>query len=63
MGVARGLQVGLFGTICFFLVITTTIEQVGVAPAFVLGLAATFAVQMVSLRVIRRPIEPSVSAP
>ncbi len=63
MGVARGLQLGLFGTICFFLVITTTIERLGVAPAFALGVAATFAVQMVSLRVIRRSIETSVSVP
>jgi hypothetical protein len=63
MGVARGLQLGLFGTICFFLVITTTIERLGIGPAFALGVIATFLVQMVSLRLVRRPIEPSVSAP
>jgi hypothetical protein len=63
MGVARGLQVGLFGTICFFLVITSTIQGVGVAGAFGLGLLATFVVQLVSLRIVRRPIDPVVSVP
>jgi hypothetical protein len=63
MGVARGLQVGLFGTITFFLVVTSTMVPWGIAPAFALGLAATAAVQAVSLRVLRRPIEPAVSAP
>ncbi len=63
MGVARGLQLGLFGTICFFLVITSTIEHLGIVVAFAAGIVATIAVQLVSLRIIRRPIEPSVSAP
>lgn len=63
MGVARGLQLGLFGTICFFLVVTSTIEHLGIAVAFAAGIVATIAVQLVSLRIIRRPIEPSVSAP
>ncbi len=62
MGVARGLQVGLFGTITFFLVVTSTIVSLGIAPAFGLGVAATILVQLVSLRVLRRPVEP-VSAP
>jgi hypothetical protein len=63
MGVARGLQVGLFGTICFFLVVTSTIVGTGVAVAFGLGLAATVVVQSISLRIVRRPIETVVSAP
>jgi hypothetical protein len=63
MGVARGLQLGLFGTICFFLVVTSTIEQLGVAGAFGIGIVATIAVQLVSLRVLRRPIEAVVPAP
>lgn len=63
MGVARGLQVGLFGTVTFFLVVTSTIVPWGIGPAFLLGLAATVAVQAVSLRILRRPIEPSVPAP
>ena len=63
MGVARGLQVGLFGTITFFLVITSTIVDLGLVASFGLGLLATFGVQLVSLRVIRRPIEPTVPVP
>jgi hypothetical protein len=63
MGVARGLQLGLFGTICFFLVVTSTIEQLGVALAFGIGIVATVAVQLVSLRVLRRPTEAAVPAP
>jgi len=63
MGVARGLQVGLFGTIVFFLVVTSTIVQLGIAVSFGLGLLATAAVQAVSLHVLRRPIEPAVTAP
>ena len=63
MGVARGLQVGLFGTIVFFLVVTSTIVGLGIAASFALGLLATGAVQAVSLHVLRRPIEPSVTAP
>jgi hypothetical protein len=63
MGVARGLQVGLFGTIVFFLVVTTTIASFGIAFAFGAGLIATAAIQSISLRVVRRPIPTAVSAP
>lgn len=63
MGVARGLQVGLFGTICFFLVVTSTLEPIGVAPAFTLAVLATVVVQLISLRVVRRPVETAVPAP
>jgi hypothetical protein len=63
MGVARGLQVGLFGTIVFFLVVTTTIVGLGIGLAFGAGLIATAVVQSVSLRILRRPISTSVSAP
>jgi hypothetical protein len=55
MGVARGLQVGLFGTIVFFLVVTSTIDRFGIGVAFGAGLFATLIVQSVSLRVVRRP--------
>ena len=53
MGVARGLQVGLFGTICFFLVITSTIDRLGIALAFGLGVVAVAVVQSISLRLVR----------
>jgi hypothetical protein len=63
MGVARGLQVGLFGTIVFFLVVTSTIAALGIIASFALGLLATAAVQAVSLHVLRRPVETAVTAP
>lgn len=62
-GVARGLQIGLFGTIVFFLVVSSTIDRFGIAVAFGTGIAATVAVQSVSLRLIRQPGTPEVSAP
>ncbi|MFI5258252.1 MAG: DUF3147 family protein [Candidatus Limnocylindrales bacterium] len=61
--VARGLQIGLFGTIVFFLVVTGTIDRLGIAVAFGTGLIAAIAVQMVSLRVVRRPVPTTISAP
>ncbi len=63
MGVARGLQIGLFGTIVFFLVVTGTIDRFGIPAAFGAGLFAVVAVQSVSLRLVRRPIATTVSAP
>lgn len=63
ISVARGLQIGLFGTIVFFLVVTGTIDRFGIAVAFGAGLVATVAVQMVSLRLVRRPGPTTVSAP
>jgi hypothetical protein len=63
MGVARGLQIGLFGTIVFFLVVTSTIDHLGIAVGFGAALLAVVAVQSISLRVVRRPVETTVSAP
>ena len=63
MGVARGLQVGLFGTIVFFLVVTSSIERIGIVAAFGAGLLATVAVQSVSLRLVRRPVPVAANAP
>jgi hypothetical protein len=63
MGVARGLQIGLFGTIVFFLVVTSVIDRWGIAAAFGVGLIAVAAVQSVSLRLVRRPVETMVSVP
>lgn len=63
MGVARGLQVGLFGTIVFFLVVTSTIENLGIGFAFGAGTMATVAVQSISLRLVRRPLPAPVSVP
>ena len=63
MGVARGLQVGLFGTIVFFLVITGTIEDIGIAPAFGAAIVATLVIQSVTLGIVRRPGPTSLGAP
>jgi hypothetical protein len=63
MGVARGLQVGLFGTIVFFLVVTGTIDRFGIALAFGAGVLATLAVQSVTLRMVRPPAQALVTAP
>ena len=63
IGVVRGLQVGLFGTIVFFLVVTTGIETFGIAPAFGLAILAAGAVQSVSLWALKRPAIATVNAP
>jgi hypothetical protein len=60
-GVTHGLQVGLFGTIVFFLVVTSTIEAFGIGIAFVAAIAAVAAVQSVSLHLVRVP--PEIGAP
>ena len=63
LGVVRGLQIGLFGTIVFFLVVTTAIEPLGIALSFAVAVVAVAAVQSVSLRILRRPIPAASSAP
>ena len=63
MGVVRGLQIGLFGTLVFLLVVAGTIDRFGIAVGFGAGLVATVAVQMVALRVVRRPVPAAVGAP
>ena len=63
LGIVRGLQVGLFGTIVFFLVVTTALEPLGIGPAFGGAIVATAAVQSISLRFLRRPIPPAVEVP
>ena len=61
--VVRGLQMGLFGTIVFFLVINSTIESLGIGVAFGAGLLAVLVVQTASLRLLRRPVDAAVGAP
>jgi hypothetical protein len=63
MGVARGLQVGLFASITFYLVLSGTIESLGIAAAFGLAIVAVAAVQACSLLLLRRPIPPEVETP
>jgi hypothetical protein len=47
----------------FFLVVTSTIDHLGIAVGFGAALLAVVAVQSISLRVVRRPVETTVSAP
>jgi hypothetical protein len=63
MGVARGLQVGLFGTITFFLVVTSSIDRFGIGFAFAVGLLTAIVIQSISIRILRRPIDPAISVP
>jgi len=62
-GVTRGLQVGLFGTVVFFLVISTALVPFGIIATFGVALAAVAAVQSVSIRLLKRPIPTAVSPP
>lgn len=61
--VVRGLQIGLFGTLVFLLVVIGTIDRFGIAIGFGAGLVATVGVQMVALRVVRRPVPLAVLVP
>ena len=60
IGVVRGLQLGLFGTIVFFLVVTTSIERFGIVPAFGVAILAAAAVQSASLWALKRPVAGAI---
>jgi len=55
--VLRGLLIGLFGFTGFFLLLTVTIEPIGIAGAFAMATALALAIQGVSLWAgpVRRP--------
>lgn len=53
-GIQRGLLVGLVGTAAFALVVSLSVEPLGLLAAFGSAIAAVFAVQAVSLLRIRR---------
>lgn len=62
--VVRGLQVGLFGTIVFFLIVNATLESLGIVVAFSAAVVAVAVVQSISLGLLRRPAAATtVSAP
>lgn len=52
--VLRGMLVGLFAYVAFFLVVTTLIERAGVGAAFVAAIVAALLAQGVSLWLMRR---------
>jgi hypothetical protein len=51
--VVRGLLTGLFGTIAFWAVVQPGLTTVGVAPAFLAGIAVSLLIQAFALRSIR----------
>jgi hypothetical protein len=53
LDVLRGLQVGLFGTAAFMLVLAVALVPTGIGPAFGLAIALTLAIQAVALRSVR----------
>lgn len=64
IGVMRGLLVGLFGFVAFFLVLALLIERAGIAGGFAAATAVALAVQGASLLLLRggpapRPLTPN----
>jgi hypothetical protein len=53
--VLRGLLIGLFGFTGFFLLLTLTIEPLGIAAAFAAATTVALAIQSGSLWALRRP--------
>jgi hypothetical protein len=53
IGVLRGLLVGLFGTVAFYVVVRALVDPAGVAAAFIAAIAVTLAIQSVALRAVR----------
>jgi hypothetical protein len=53
--VLRGLLLGLFSFVGFFLVLGGLIERLGIAGAFVAATAAALAIQAGSLALVLRP--------
>jgi len=60
LDVLRGLQVGLFGTAAFMLVLAVALVPLGIGPAFGLAVALTLAIQAVALRFVRAGAGPAV---
>ena len=58
--VLRGLLIGLFGFTGFFLLLTLTLERVGIAAAFTTATALALAIQSGSLWALRR-LRPEVT--
>ena len=52
----RGLLLGLFSFLTFFTVLAGTLVPLGIAPAFLLAVAAAVTVQGASLMIIRPPV-------
>ena len=52
--VLRGFMFGLYSFSGFFFALSLTIETFGIAESFVVSLALAFAIQLLSLRLIRR---------
>lgn len=51
--VLRGLLVGLFGTVAFYVVVRSLVESAGPVPTFGLAVVVTLAIQAGALRIVR----------
>ncbi|HVA88191.1 MAG TPA: hypothetical protein VNF73_17945 [Candidatus Saccharimonadales bacterium] len=49
----RGVLIGLFGTIAFFAILRLSLEGIGIAAAFALGIGMALGIQVFALRLIR----------
>jgi hypothetical protein len=56
LGVLRGLLVGLFGTVAFYVVVHALLVPAGIAVAFAAAIAATLAIGALALRRVRASI-------
>lgn len=60
LDVLRGLLVGLFGTVAFYVVVRALVETAGAVPTFGIAVAVTLAIQAVALRTVRNGLaEPA----
>ncbi len=56
LDVLRGLLVGLFGTVAFYVVVRGLVETAGAVPTFAIAIAVTLAIQAVALRTVRNRV-------
>jgi hypothetical protein len=63
LGVLRGLLLGLFGTIAFYIVLHALLVPAGIAVAFSAAIAVTLAVASVSLRRVRAGVDTTEPEP
>jgi hypothetical protein len=61
LGVLRGLLVGLFGTIGFYIAVHTLVEPAGVGPAFAVAVATSLSVSGLALRMMGTGTSPQTT--
>jgi hypothetical protein len=63
LGVLRGLLVGLFGTVAFYVVVRALVVPAGIAVAFATAIAVTGVIGAAALRHVRAGIEATEAEP